>query len=119
MDSSSFCRDLCEGRIVTLSVDLAQKRLALSVERVTAGELRLFAIEARCLRALEYSDPEAAAWEQVELTELTLQTLSAPDEGWHLSCNLWDVAELSIECEALWVDGALLRNTGDCHYGGA
>ena len=117
MESSSFCRDLCEGRIVTLSMDLAQKRLALSVERHEASGIRLFAIEARGVRALEYSDPDAATWDQVELTELTLQQLSAPDEGWHLSLNLWDVAELSIECDALWVDGVLLRNTGDCHYG--
>ena len=102
---------------MTLSVDLAQKRLTLSAERHEPGGTRLFAIEARGLRALEYSDPDAAPWEHVELTELTLQQLTAPDEGWHLSINLWDVSELSIECEALWIDGFLLPNTGDCHYG--
>jgi hypothetical protein len=117
MDSSSFCRDLCEARIVTFSLDLGQKRISISLERNDAGVSRLFAIEARGLRALEYSDPDAAHWDHVELTELTLQQLVAPDEGWHLSANLWDVADLSIECDSLWVDGVLIRNTGDCHHG--
>ena len=117
MDSSSFCRDLCEARILALSLDLSSKRVLLSAQLTDAGHVKLFAIEARGLRAFEYSDPEADSWEQVELTEITLQQLTTADEGWHLSVSLWDQAELSIECVSLWVDGQLLRNTGDCHHG--
>jgi hypothetical protein len=117
MDSSLFCRDLCEARILALSLDLGSKRVSMSAQLTAAGQVKLFAIEARGLRAFEYSDPEADSWEQVELTEITLQQLTAPERGWHLSINLWDQAELSIECASLWVDGQLLRNTGDCHHG--
>jgi len=117
MDSSSFCQSLCEARILGLALDLGQKRLSMSLERNEAGVVQLFAIEARGLRALEYSDPDAAPWDHVELTEITLQHLPAPEEGWHLSANLWDVSELSVECEALWIDGVLLQYTGDCHHG--
>jgi hypothetical protein len=79
---------------------------------VTEGqERRTHQVEFVSISKFHFEDEHVNTWERVELTEVRILEApeASPSEEWAVWMNLWDVAQLTITCAVIRVDGMPLK----------
>ncbi|SRR6266540_3086472 len=108
MEPAELSHALSGGYVLRYALDLLAKTFSLGVEVLENGVLSHYEIVFRGVSHFALEDQSLGGWERIELTEIMIDKLpqESSTEEWELSMNLWDIAELSVRCQSIEVDGA-------------
>ena len=110
MTRETFGTALDSGYITSYTLDLLEKSFVIHVDVLENSVLTTYEVSFSGLSAFTFSDEKAHQWERLEITEVLLEDF--PDRSltkeWRVWFDFWDVAELSLRCAAIRVNGTVL-----------